>query len=242
LGKADHKQGGLHEIKVKLQILASQSGFLSDISDELIADIYPYFSVKYFDQKNIIVSQGELSTSIYFLVSGKVRATQFAESGKEISYQELSPGHVFGELSAIDGQPRSTHIIAMENTETLVLTKQNFWTLFQKHDEIAKLFLLRVTELTRILIDRVSELGAQDVNGRIWRELIRRAEGQGVSHDDNAITLHSPPTHQELANQILTHREAVTRELNRLEKSGIIQRQKGKLTIIDMMRLRELIG
>ena len=60
----------------------------------------------------LIVSHKDISGDVFFIVSGTVRVTIYSITGKEITFRDVSAGQMFGELSAIDGKPRSAHVIA----------------------------------------------------------------------------------------------------------------------------------
>ena len=76
----------------------------------------------------MVIAQDDDSSDVFFVVSGQVRATSFSKVGKEVSFQDLGPGEMFGELSAIDGEPRSTHVVTRVDTLIASMTKDAFWS------------------------------------------------------------------------------------------------------------------
>jgi CRP-like cAMP-binding protein len=90
------------------------------------------------------------------------------------------------------------------------------------------------------LSDRVIEYGLLPVPTRIKLELFRLAQRQ--MRGPNSAEIHPAPTHMEIASRVATHREAVTRELRRLAKSGIVVRQGRRLLIADLDALRSSLG
>jgi len=176
---------------------------------------------------------------VYFLVSGRVTTTIFSFEGKEISYQELGPGATFGELSAIDGLPRTANVIALENSQVGVMSSAHFWQVVEQYPGVAAAALARLAGMVRFLIDRVYQYGALDVNSRVRMEVLRLAR-QNMSDADSAV-IDNFPTHKEIASRVNTHREAVTRELNELTRLNVIEQEKRVLTVLSVSKLEDLL-
>jgi hypothetical protein len=92
----------------------------------------------------------------------------------------------------------------------------------------------------RTLTKRVYEFSTLAVNNRIQAELLRLA-GLGTREGKGA-RISPAPTHAEIASRVSTHREAVTRELNRLSRVGIIERRSGALVVHDLDRLAAMVN
>ena len=97
----------------------------------------------------------------------------------------------------------------------------------------------RLTKTIRALTTRVYEFSTLAVNNRIQAELLGLAN-LGPKEGKNARIVPAP-THVEIASRVSTHREAVTRELNRLSRIGIIERRGGTLLVKDTDRLSEMV-
>jgi CRP/FNR family transcriptional regulator, cyclic AMP receptor protein len=176
---------------------------------------------------------------VYFIAAGRVRVTIFSVEGKEISYQELGAGEMFGELSAIDGLPRTANVIALEDSRFGLLGRAAFWELLQQYPVLASGIMKRLAGLVRFLTDRVYQYGALDVNDRVRMEILRLARQNLI--DDNSASIEDFPTHREIANRVNTHREAVTKVLNELKRRGVIRQDKRVLTVADLSSLARLL-
>ena len=185
-----------------------------------------------FSSNEIVFSQSDESSDVFFIVRGRVRLVAYSTSGKEVIYREIEAGQMFGELSAIDGQIRSATAISLGNSRLIRMSQGNFKKLLQENRGITKSVLLHLANRVRSLSQRVFELSTMSVNDRLHAELLRLAESHG-EFAERAVTILPAPTHSELANRISTHREAVTRELNRLRRIGAISLEKGRITIND---------
>lgn len=186
-----------------------------------------------------IIGHQDDSTDVYFIAAGRVHVTVYSPSGKEVAFRDLGPGKSFGEISALDGAPRSATVIARADTLLASMPAERFRAMLREHPEIAELMMRYLAGLVRMLSDRVVEFSVLAVKNRIDAELLRLARERGA--DGNEAVLSPAPTHAEIASRVATHREAVTRELNALARDGLIARKGGALVIPDIDRLARLV-
>lgn len=186
-----------------------------------------------------IVSYLDKSNDVFFLVRGKAQVTLYSINGKVVSYTELGPGTTFGEYPAIDGGPRSASVEAQTNCLVASMSAFKFLDMLRSQPTVMQALLQQLVETIRHLTTRIYEFSTLAVNNRIHAELLRLAS-LGAP-DGNSAYIRPAPTHAEIASRISTHREAVTRELNRLSKLGIIERQDHDLVVKDMRRLAEIV-
>ncbi len=193
----------------------------------------------HFSPDQVVVHEQDQTKDVYFIVSGLVRATMFSVSGKEVSFRDMGPGDVFGDLAAIDDMPRSLSVVTLQDSVALSMSPAVFWEVVEIYPSVSQAELKRLTALIRLLSERVFEFSAMGVKNRIHAELLRLAKEQ--SPEDNTAEIRPAPKHAEIANRISTHREAVTRELNHLEQAGLIERPSGAIVIRDLARLAEMV-
>lgn len=167
-----------------------------------------------------IISGGSDQHSVYFLVSGQVRACAYNHSGKQVYFEDLAPGMMFGELAAIDSGERSSDCIAVEESLVLCLSQQAFLQVLDDFPGVKDQVMQRLVRMVRRQLKRVFEYTTYSVNQRIRFELLRLASEAG--DDRSPVALKNVPTHAELAERISSHREAVSRELKLLEAEGLI--------------------
>jgi len=186
-----------------------------------------------------IITLGDHTRDVFFIISGKVRITTFTSGGKEITFQDMKAGQMFGELSAIDGETRSTNVVALTESQLAVAPPDSFFKILSDYPKVNELILRQLTGLIRKLGDRIVEFSALSVKSRIHAEILRLAKNNMV--DDNSAEIIPSPTHLDIANRISTHREAVSREISDLTKSGILKRSEGKLLIANVAMLKSLL-
>ena len=186
-----------------------------------------------------IVRHLDDTRDVCFVVEGRVRATSYSLAGKEVSYRDIGAGDMFGEFAAIDGEPRSADVVALSDCLVATIPDRVFWALLERHPEVVAATLKQLTSQIRVLTERVFEFSTLAVNNRIHAELLRLARGH--EGNDNSARIEPAPTHAELASRISTHREAVTRELNALARTGLVERNGNALRITDVAELSRMV-
>ncbi|MCW8987339.1 MAG: Crp/Fnr family transcriptional regulator, partial [Gammaproteobacteria bacterium] len=225
-------------IKVTPEILSSIEVFreLSATEYESLSHI---LKAQSFKPNQRIINLGEHTQDVFFVLKGKVRITTFTSSGKEVTFQDMKKGQMFGELSAIDGEPRSTNVVALTDSILAVAPPESFFKILRDYPKVNELILKQLTGLIRKLGDRIVEFSALSVKSRIHAEILRLAKSNMISI--NTAEIIPSPTHLDIANRISTHREAVSREISDLTKSGILHRTEGKLIVQDVAKLESFL-
>lgn len=167
---------------------------------------------------------------VYFILSGTIRVCAFSQKGKEIQFEDLESGQMFGELAAIDGNGRTSDCIALTESSLAVMSQSDFITALDTYTSFNKYVMDRLTIMLRRHIGRVFEFSAHDAKDRLRFEIYRLAI-QEDQLTNNEIRLTEAPTHADIAARISSHREAVTRELKRLESEGVITWRPGEYVV-----------
>ena len=184
-----------------------------------------------FSKDNVIILAEEEGDTLFILKNGQVKVSIVSEEGREVILSLLGPGSVFGELSLLDGKPRSANVVATEETDLLMLRRADFLQLIYKTPQIATALLAELATRMRKTDRQIEGLALLDVTSRISDTLLQLATEQGAETTDG-VTIESRPTQQELANMSGTTRETVSRVLKRLEGQGYINRNGRKITIL----------
>lgn len=183
-----------------------------------------------------ILRCGDLSREVYFIASGVVRVIYFSTVGREVVFRDMHAGAMFGELSALDGKPRSADVHALDDTFVVVLSQDQFLALLAVEAGFARHVLEKMAVRVRELSERVVEFSTLQVDARVRMELLRLMRRDPAQPGSGRLA--PVPTHQDIANRIGTHREAVTRALSQLTRAGLIERLGAVLVIPDLERLR----
>ena len=217
--------------------MLKQSGFFAGLSSEDLTALSARCHWRTTKKGELIIGHRDQSHDVLFLLSGLVRVNVYSLSGRQISFRDIHPGDVFGELSAIDGKPRSASVESLTTSTLMVMPQTVFLDLLWAHPPVMMETLRRLTALVRSLTNRIVEISTLAVRNRVQAELVRLAK----DHGGPDAVVDPAPTHAEIASRISTHREAVTRELRRLENLGVIAREGRTLRVADLPRLTEMV-
>lgn len=171
------------------------------------------------------------------LLHGRVKVSTVTEEGKEIVLAFRGPGDLLGELAAIDGEPRSATVEAIEAVEAIAITAADFRSFLSTHAEVSMLLLRMLSRRLRDA-DRVRvEYGAHDTVGRVAARLVELVEEYGEPVD-GGIRIGLPLSQEELAGWTGASREAVSKALQTLRGVGWVRTERRKITVLDLEALR----
>ena len=195
--------------------------FFSEFDDEELSLIAKDSMIKQYEKDVIVINEGDESNSIYFILSGTVRACLENQKGKEVILNEITAGDSFGELALFCDSPRTATIIAIMPCQLLIISKKAFVGFYTNNSKAAlKIIKNLANEIIKITKD-VEHFALSSVQERVLCALHKHAidiDGRVVVND---------LTHKELANLVASSRETVTRTLHNLKKEGFIQMNNG---------------
>lgn len=186
-----------------------------------------------------VISREAADRDLYLIVSGRVRVTTYSASGRQVTFRDFGAGEHLGEVAAIDGLPRSADAVALESSLLAAMPAATFRRLLRDEPTVAERLLRDFAGLVRRLSARVIDLSTLGVHQRLHAELLRLARAAGVS--GNTARIEPAPKHAELASQVSTYREQVTRELSALAKAGVLGRDGRALVVRDLRRLEKMV-
>ena len=187
-----------------------------------------------------IISRNAADRDVHFLVAGRVRITTYSLGGRQVTFRDIDAGEMLGEVAALDERPRSADVIALEPSLVAALAPAAFRKLLADEPELGHRVMTRLACLVRSLSERVIDLSTLGVQNRIHAELLRLAREAGVAR--NRARLDPGPKHADIASQVSTYREQVTRELSALAKAGLLEKNGSALVVCDVARLEEMVA
>lgn len=187
----------------------------------------------------VIVARNSPDRDVHFVVSGRVRVTSFSAGGKQVTFRDEEAGEMFGDLAAIDAKPRSADVLALDSVLVASLSPEHFRDLIAAEPLVRERVLQRLAGLVRLLSERVIELSTLGVQNRIHAELLRLARASGQS--GNRIRIDPAPKHADIASQVSTYREQVTREFSALTRQGLLEKDGTAIVLTDVERLERIV-
>jgi CRP-like cAMP-binding protein len=179
-----------------------------------------------------LVRHGDRSDDVYFVLSGAVEASNLTREGREVSFQVLGQGEMFGELSALDGETRSASVVAEMESSLLRMPGAVLRQLVATDPRLARQTYLRLCALARLLCEKAFEARALNVPNQVRREIYRTLRACDVV--GGAALVKPAPTHADLARRVGTNRSQVTRVFADLRQRGHVATRRGEWLVADM--------
>jgi len=225
LGKLAFVNSGPRRIKIssldaKRESLAGVALF-ANLDENGLTQLAQVADEKTFARDSVILQQEAPGNALFVIVQGRVKVVLYGEDGREVILSTLHDGEFFGEMSLLDGKPRSASVVAVEPTVLLRLRRDAFQALLRKNPDIALKILEALSLRLRSADSRIGSLALLDVYGRVARALRELVQREGKAAGSNVI-LERRPTHQDLAAMAGTSRETVSRVLGDFVRSGLV--------------------
>ncbi len=219
-------------------VVLEQFPLFKDLSPEDRQALAENFVERTFNEGDVIVHEEDTDYTLFLLKEGRVKISIVGDDDREVVLSYLEPGDFFGEMSVLDGEPRSARATAVARTIALVGTREQFLERLKDNPTIALNLLVLLSRRLRAADEQIESLSFLDVQGRVARHLLEVAEREGKEVDAGKV-IPMEMTRQELANVVSTSRETLTRVLKGFERIKLIKLLRDKILIIDEARLRK---
>jgi CRP-like cAMP-binding protein len=220
---------------------ADEVRFLDALGDEDRAWLEQRAVRRAFPQGTALFLEREDSDRVMFLVEGRVKIASTSEDGRERVLAFRGPGEVLGELSAIDGRPRSASVIAVDPVSALVLPAADFRSFLERTPRVTYFLLSRLVGRLREADRKRVEFGSADTVGRVAARLLELAERYG-KRTPEGVRIDMPITQEELASWVGSSREGVNKALNMLKALHWIETERRTITVLDSEALNRRAG
>ena len=188
---------------------------------------------KSYPKGSVILFEDDPGDSLFVVREGRVKVVLVAEDGREVILGILGSGEYFGELALIDDQPRSAHVVAMEDSTLLVLRRDDFRKRVEQSPQVAWALLTDLSRRLRRADEKIGSLVLLDVPGRIAGVILDAAEEGGSD------VIERPLTHQTIAHVIGASRETVSRAMREFVESGWISTERRRIRVTDKAALEK---
>ena len=195
---------------------------------------------KSFSAGELLFSEGEPCTGLHIIARGKIRIFKTSMNGREQVLAEIVPGESVAELPVFDGGPFPASAVAISDTEVAFVSRRDFQAYCMEHPEVALKVLQVVGARLRRLVGIIEELSFTTIRQRLISVLLKLAQSDGKK-SALGIEFRLPTTHQELANQLGTVRELVSRNLMRLQAEGLLEVDARQIVVKDLDGLKALL-
>jgi CRP-like cAMP-binding protein len=208
----------------------------NDLSEAEVSRFADITREREYPKNSVILFEDDPGDALYIVSTGQVKVVLIGEDGREVILSVLGDGDFFGEMSLIDDEPRSAHVIAMKDSQLLVLRRDDFQSRLEEQPKIALKLLRVLVQRLRRADEKIGGLVLLDVNGRVAQLLLDLAEESGGPKITRRLTHHT------IAQMIGSSRETVSRAMRELVERGTIDVSRREITIKNAEALRTMAG
>ena len=226
--------------RTDLASVLERTALLSSLSQPELKMLASRTVRKLFSAGELLFSEGEPCSGLHIIVQGKVRIFKTSMNGREQVLAVNGPGESVAELPVFDGGPYPASAAAVEDVEVAFISRRDFNAYCLEHPEVALKVLSVVGARLRRLVGIIEELSFTTIRHRLISVLVKLAQSEGTK-SDRGIEFQLPATHQELANQLGTVHELISRNLMRLQAEGLLDVDARRIVVKDMKGLSALI-
>jgi CRP/FNR family cyclic AMP-dependent transcriptional regulator len=211
-----------------------------ELSDSELERVAQVAIPRSYPRETRVFHEGDPGDACYIVRTGSCRVTREHPDGRAITLANLGPGAIFGELAMLDGESRSASVEATEDTELMAIPASDMRAQIREHPEMAEKLVVALTRRLREANERIARQSFQTVPSRVAGVL-----DQLLAEDRVAPTMRDGVTirlrQSDLAQLAGTSRESVSRFLATLERAGVVQVGRGRVTILEPERLGSYI-
>ncbi len=221
---------GVEKILRKTPLFAS----LTDKEMEALAG---RFRSKRFERGALLFSEGDSCTGLFLVASGRIRIFKMSAAGREQVLAIEGPGSSFAELPVFDGGNYPASASALDAAEVLFISRKDFQGFCREHPDVALKVIAVVGSRLRRLVGIIEELSFTTVRQRLIALILRLAQASGTPSKEG-VRVELSKTHQDLAAELGTVRELVSRNLSRLQAEGFLDVDGRRIVVKDVEGLR----
>jgi CRP/FNR family cyclic AMP-dependent transcriptional regulator len=212
-------------------------GFVAVLEPGDLEALTAWGHARRFRRGAMLFHEGEGAEHVLIVRAGRVKVSSFTADGREVVLAVRGPGELLGELSAIDGEPRSASASALEQVDVLSVPAEDFRAFLEMRPRVTVSLMQMLSRKLRDADRKRIEFGAHDTVGRVCRRLVELAERFG-EESARGLRIALPLSQQELAGWTGASREAVSKALHQLRSRGYIETARRGITVLDMSALR----
>jgi len=226
--------------RIDLAAVLEKTALLSSLSQPELQTLAARTVRKLFSAGELLFSEGEPCNGLHIIAQGKVRLFKTSVNGREQVLSVNATGESVAEIPVFDGGPYPASAVALEETEIVFISRRDFNAYCLEHPEVPLKVLTVVGARLRNLVGIIEELSFTTIRQRLISALLKLAQSEGKK-TERGIEFQLPTSHQELANQLGTVRELISRNLMRLQAEGLLDVDARQIVVKDVKGLSALL-
>lgn len=209
----------------------------SDLTPESLETLAGIVNYRRYPKGAFVVGQGESGSCMFLLLSGRVKVSLASPEGRELVLNHLeAPAH-FGEMSLVDGESRSSDVVAVTDVELFSLEASDLTAAIQIQPKLALTLIATLSRRLRQTISRLEDMAFHDATHRVMRVVLNVAT---AGFETRGVPVIQGMTHYDIATLAGTSRETASRVISQLARDGALVTE-GRRIIVDLGKLTDRI-
>jgi CRP-like cAMP-binding protein len=219
--------------------ILSQNVWFASLPESLADKLLEKSKLKVLQDQQLLYQKNDQADGFHCVVSGRIRVSNFTVEGKELVLTWLQPGNWFGEISLIDGQPRTHDAHAEDTTTLLKVPKSVFEQLFLEQQDWSQHIMRLLCQRVRATFSLIDETGCLSLKGQLCKRLSLMQQGLEKPQKQSQ-SMELTISQDALAQLIHSSRQTVNKILQSLQADKIIALRYGKILILNRSKLEAL--
>ena len=219
--------------------MAREGSLAARLSPEELEGLLAIGVRKKYARGTVVFHQGEEGDLAGFILSGAVKVSTIAGDGKEIAFAYLGPGDTAGEISVLDGRPRTASGVVVEPAEIIVISRRELLGFLSAHGDVALKVIEYLCDRLRQTNQLLESNRAHATEIRLARAVIRLLNEYGVE-EKAGERMRFRLSQTDLGAFASVSRENVNRQLQEWAAQGFIALQQGQFFVKDREALEEI--
>lgn len=225
--------------------LLTTNSLFRDLAEEVIDNIADLAVTRELTAGQILFSKGDPGDALYGVMSGRIRISAGAPSGKEVVLNTIEAGQVFGEIALLDGQPRTADAVAAVNSELMRIRRRDFTRYMESEPRLATHLLEMLCQRVRATSELVEDSAFLALPARLAKRLLGMSgylgDPDGDMEEIDFDNVELKISQQELGQLMDSSREAVNKHLQNWRRRGWVELSRNRVTIVDAEALSDLV-
>lgn len=189
--------------------------------------------------RQTVCRKGEVGDELYIITRGKLKICSSSNDGREAILAILEEGDVSGEMSIIDGYPRSADVVAVPDTDLLVIHRRQFLPFLEAHPQACLALLTSLIRRLRVADALIEDMHFLDIRTRLAKTLTRLALDHGRTTAGGGIRIDLKLSQEDLGNLIGATRESVNKQMRAWVEEGLMEVGQSSIVVRDLDKLRD---
>ena len=220
-----------------VEMVLRKTPLFASLTEQEMHALATRVSKQHFQRGELLFGEGDSCAGLFLVATGKIRIFKLSPAGREQVLAVEGPGSSFAELPVFDGGNYPASASALEDAEVLFISRKDFQNFCREHPEVALKVIAVVGARLRRLVGIIEDLSFTTVRQRLIALILQLTQTSGTPSKEG-VRVELTKTHQDLAAELGTVRELVSRNLSRLQAEGFLDVDGRKIIVKDLSALR----